>query len=341
MKKMAAAVCAAALAVSMTGCADTSWAVKYKSVTLPIGVYNYFLLSSADSVTNMAASNSSASSDVWSQTVSGTGAVTWAMNTALDSCKQMAIIEQLCADKKIKIADSDKTNVANTTSSEYDAYSGLFSKNGISETSMERIQDISYLDQSLFNAYDKAGTLPVTASGITDYYAKNYVHVKQIFVAKEDLSQSTPVAYTGAKLTAQTNKANAAYKAAKADPQNFDKYVKQYNEDPGMKSNPDGYYFSKDTAASQSFDTNFTNLAFSLKDGAVGMAQSDMGYFIEYRVKLEPAKISASDKQAVQQTLKANKFSDMIKALVKKATFTLNNAALDKYSPKKIDLTAS
>ena len=340
MKKIAAAVCAAALAVSMTGCADTSWAVKYENVTIPIGMYNFFLVSNAYSVNQMAASNASASSDVWSQTVSGTSAATWAMNGALDNCKQFAVIEKLCADKKITITASNKTEVANYASSEYSQSSGMLTKNGISQVSMERFyDDYYYLRSSLFNAYDKAGKFPIAASATTDYYAKNYVHVKQIFVAKEDLSKSTPVPYTGAKLAAQKKKANAAFKAAKADPANFEKYVKLYNEDPGMKKDPNGYTFSQ--ASASNYDTQFTSLGFSLKDGAVGMSESDMGYFIELKVKIDPAKMSKTDKAAVEQTLKATKFTDMLKDIVKKAKFEQNNAAFDKFSPKGIDLTAS
>lgn len=340
MKKIGAAVCAAALAISMTGCADTSWAIKYDSVTIPIGMYNFFLVNNAYSVSSMASATSGASSDVWSQTVSNTNAVTWAMNSALDNCKQLAVVEKLAADKKVSVSASDKSTVASYTSSTYSQSSGVLSKNGISQTSMERIyDDIYYLRSALFSAYDKAGKFPVSDSSVTSYYAKNYAHVKQIFIALENTK--TSVAYTGAKLAAQKKKAQEAYKAAKADPQNFEKYVKLYNEDPGMKKDPNGYIFSESSASSASYDTKFTDLAFSLKVGKVGMSQSTMGYFIEYRVKLDPNKISKSDKSTVQEALKSTKFTDMVTAIVKKAQFQQNNSALDKFSPRKVDLTTS
>lgn len=339
MKKIAAAVCAAALALSMTGCADTSWAVKYDKITIPVGVYNFFLVNNAYSVSSMA---SSGSSDVWSQTVSNTSAVTWAMNSALDSCKQVAVIEKLAADNKVKLAASEKSYMTNYASSTYNQSSGVLSKNGISQDSMERIyEDMYYLRTDVFKAiYGKGGSKAVSNSDIDKYLSKNnFVHVKQIFVSKKDTSSQSGAAYTGTKLAAQKAKADEAYKAAKADPKKFANYVKKYNEDPGMMSYPVGYTFNKTTGSN--YDPKFVKLAYSLKIGEVGMAESDMGYFIEYKEPATAANVSTNDSESILQAMKGTEFSNTINSMIKKGKFEQNNAAFDKFSPKKVDLTAS
>lgn len=355
MKKMriCAFICALAVSLSVTGCADTTWVLKDGNITIPTGVYNYFLLYNANTVQQMASSaaaasvgtKSSASQDMWSQTVSNTNAATWAMNTALDNCKQLVVIEKLCASRKVALTAAQKASASSDAASTYGTSSGMMSKNGIAQSSLERIyNDYSYLDQALFGSYyGSKGDKAVSESELTDYYKKNYVHVRQIFVAKIDTTSSSYKALTGAKLTAATKKANEAYAALKADAadnyKNFDTIWKKYNED--TKQTKVGYTFSKATASS--YDTKFTNLGFSLKEGEVGMAESDMGYFIEYKLPVDTGStaFTANVKQGVLSAMKGPEFIAMLKDQVKKETFVQNDNTLNRYSPKKLDLSAS
>lgn len=358
MKKLRilASLCAAAICVSLTGCGDTSWAIKTDSVTIPTGVYSYYLLSNASTLQQMATvsaasaasaasssttkSTANKSSDIWSQTVSGTGAVTWAMNSALEECKDLAVIEKLCKAKKVSLSSDQTKSTSSQAESSYTQYKDLWSKNDISQTSLQRIVSGMYLKQLLFKAYyGEGGEKAVAASDIEKYYTENFVHVKQIYVSKFDSSYQT---LTGDALTKAKNKANKAYADAKADPSKFDSFVKTYNEDPGMTSNPTGYILSKKTAAASNYDSKFTNLAYSLKDGEVGMAESDMGWFIEMKIKIDPkdtATYTESQKFTVLSEMKSEEFSTFLQNEIKKTNFQKNDNALNKYSPKNLKLS--
>lgn len=354
--KICAFLCALAIALSTTGCSDTTWAIKYNDIKIPTGVYLYYLLSNASTVEQYAAASSSSSSsssaaaltsskssssstaDAWSQKIEGQNAVSWAMNESIKSCKDLVEIEKECKDKKITLSSTEATTAKTNADSAYTNYTTIFKENGISQESIERIVSDLSLKQKLFTSYyGKGGTKAVSENDLSDYYVKNFAHVKQIFISKTDTTTSE--ALTGDKLTAAKNKAAEAYKAASADKANFDKYVTKYNEDPGMKQNADGYIFSKSTASSSSYDTKFTDLAFSLKVGDVGQAESDMGWFIEYRVATDPkASTFSTYRDTALSEMKGTEFENTLETLAGKLQIQQNSSALNNYNPKNLKL---
>lgn len=345
MKKtgILAGVCALTLALSMTGCGDTSWVLKDGSITIPTGIYNYYQIGGASDLQSMVAANTSSGTsstkDIWSQSVSGTNAVTWVMNTALDECKNLATVEKLCTDRKLELTADQKKQCESTAESQYTSYKDLLTKNDISQSSLQRIYEGFFRKQLLFNSYYGAnGDKAVKDSELSDYYTKNFAHVKQIFIAKVDTS--TYAALSKDDLAKAKTKAQTAFDAAKKDPSKFDDFVTKYNEDPGMKQNPTGYVFSK--ASGSNYDSKFTDLAFSLKDGEVGMAESEMGYFIELKVKLDPTDTKTYTdeiKSTILSEMKSDEFNTLVKDEVSKQKFEQNNTSIDKYSPKKLKLS--
>lgn len=347
--KICALICALATGFSLAGCADTSWALKSGDVTLPSGVYLYYLINNASKVesgtaasstTTTSSSSSSTSSDVWSKTVDKQNAVSWAINSSLKSCKELIVVEKQTAKRKVKLT-SDETKAAKSYADQsYSTYESLFKENDISQTSLERISKDMYLEQELFKSYyGENGDKAVPETELAKYYTQNYAHIKQIFVAKVDTSTNKTLSKS--KLASQKKKANTAYAAVKNDLTHFQKYVDKYNEDTGMKSNSDGYIFSKASATSSGYDTKFVNLAFSLKVGQVGMAESDMGYFIEYRVKTDPKASTFNDtmKETILTAMKSDDFQDLIDDVVAKTTFTQNDKTINHYNPKKVKLS--
>lgn len=354
-------VCALAVSFSVTGCADTSWAVKSGDVTIPAGIYLYYLLQNAYQVesssasssssssaasgsllgsTSSSSSSSSAASDPWAQKISGVSASAWAMNDALESTKELLVVEQQCAQRKVALTSSEKSSLVSQADSTYSQYTTLFSKNNIAQTSLERLYEDMTLKGKLFDSYYGAsGDKAVAASDIADYYTKNFVQVKQIFVAKIDTS--TYQTLSADKLAAAKKKAQEAYAAVKAAPANFDALRTKYNEDTsGAKEYPDGYIFSKKTAAASSYDQKFVDLAFSLKDGQTGMAESDMGYFIEYKTTPSAtASTYSSEKETVLEEMKDGDFSTLLKNAAAALKISVNNAMRNKYTPQKMTVS--
>lgn len=369
MKKsrILATVCALSIGLVATGCSDTSWILKSGSITMPAGVYLYKLMVNAASVEQKAqeaasasssssaaasssasssllgsssssASSNSAASNPWSQKIDGVSATSWAINQALDNTKALLVVEKECADHKIALSSSEQSTLISQTDSFYSQYESILSKNGVGKTSFERIQTDSSLKSKLFDYYyGKGGSKAVSDSDIASYYTSNFVQVKQIFVAKQDSSGN---ALSSDKLAAAKAKAQKAFAAAKADPQNFVKLRDTYNEDPGAKTYPDGYVFSKATAKSDNYDQKFVDLAFSLKDGEIGMAESDMGYFIEYKTTPDPKASSFStEKEAALQEMKGTDFDNYLKSAASGLKIQVNQTVCNRFNPQKLVLS--
>ena len=88
----------------------------------------------------------------------------------------------------------------------------------------------------------------------------------------------------------------------------FDTAMQEYSEDPGLKSNPDGYTFTRGKMIKE-----FENAAFDLEVGQVSEpVKSSFGWHI---IKLTDAKTSSFDevKNDIYQTLASSAFDDYAK----------------------------
>ena len=93
VKKLAALLLAAVVAVSATGCADQSWSVKSGDQTLAIGVYIYYELTNYQTAYYQ---SSDSSTPLLSQTIEEQSGYDWVKNTALENCQSwLAVYNEL------------------------------------------------------------------------------------------------------------------------------------------------------------------------------------------------------------------------------------------------------
>ena len=338
--KVAALVCAMLIGLSLTGCADTSWALKVDNITIPSGVYITYLMSARQTVLSASSSSSSSSTgvtlngttsaDAWSQKIEGQNALSWAINSSVDSCKQLAIVEELCAKKKIVLTADEKTTVS-TDAANY-IQNTAYASNGVSASSIERILGVNYfLTSELFSSYYGAtGETPVADNDIKTYFTGNYVQIKQVFFNKYD---DTNALLSADKLTALKAKANTVMGEVTANKTKFDSYVTAYNEDPGMQTAPNGYVFNKD----ESFIQLFKDTAFSMAIGDVKLIETDQGWHIMYKVPLDSdASWFTANKPTVLQSMKSVDFQALLKDAIAKAKVSINADTKNRYNPKNL-----
>lgn len=100
-----------------------------------------------------------------------------------------------------------------------------------------------------------------------EYYKENYMAAKHILIGSE-----TPDAQT--KIKDIMKKLNNG--------EDFDKLMKEYSEDPGLATSPDGYFFTTGEMVAE-----FEDAVKKLKVGKVsGIVKSDYGYHIIKRIEL-------------------------------------------------------
>lgn len=103
-----------------------------------------------------------------------------------------------------------------------------------------------------------------TDEELKSYYEENYIRAKHILIAKN-----------GENNAEARDKAATVLKSVNTGA-DFDKLMEKYNEDPGMKTQPDGYIFAHGEMVEE-----FEKAAFELKEGKTGgIVETDFGYHI-------------------------------------------------------------
>ncbi|MDR3644542.1 MAG: peptidylprolyl isomerase [Clostridia bacterium] len=306
--------------ITLSGCADTSWAIKVNGEKVPSGMYVYSLMSITATILEY---SDSASSDVWTQKIDNTDAQTWAINQAIKYTAAYIMTEKLCAQEKITLTSTEKSAADSQASATYSSATSALSKSGVSLSSLDRILEDSQLATKLYNYY--YGTSGTKTISDTDFktYCNDYVHVKHIFFNNKDDENN---ALTGSALQAVKDKANSVLAMVKKDPSKFDALAKKYSEDTnGLSSNPDGYTFKKGTTE---YVTDFVTAAGDMKIGEIRLVTSTLGLHIMYKLALNNTTMLTQYKQ--------DQFQSLLDTAVSKATIVQNASAINAYTPKKI-----
>jgi len=184
------------------------------------------------------------------------------------------------SETKISMADMNK-HVFNQYDAFYEAHGDGIDEYlaGVHATPNYMLQNCLYvafmteMQNELFGADGEY--FEVTAKAFKD----SYVRAKHVLVTFEGKA-SKEAAYA----IAQT-----VYDKAVAG-ESFDTLIAQYNEDPGMSSNPDGYVFTYGEMVEP-----FEKASYALKDGEIsGIVETDYGYHIIMRLPLDDESIAKS-----------------------------------------------
>lgn len=124
------------------------------------------------------------------------------------------------------------------------------------------------------------------------YAAENeYVRAKHILITFPE-GEGENGELTDAQKAETLAKANdvLAKVNAMADISEFDALIAEYNEDPGMESNPNGYYFTKGEMVEP-----FENAAYELEEGKTsGLVETNYGYHILLKLPINDEKLTES-----------------------------------------------
>ncbi len=173
----------------------------------------------------------------------------------------------------------------------------------------------------------------ISAQEIKDYYAENNSLVKHILI---DTQESTMKLATG-----ETTDEYIAKKKALAEDiykkvnngEDFTALLKQYGEDPGMTSNPNGYVVNE----SSSYVKEFQDAALAMKVGEYRLVKSDYGYHIMYRDDV--FKANEFDDLTQRINYKSKELDEVIEKKISSFKFNYNDKTLSKLDPLNINMS--
>lgn len=192
-KKASAFLTALGIACSCAACGyNTINALTVDDMEIPAGVYIYY----ANSAYNQALSklaeenpdlDTTDTSAVKACTLEGKDVLTWIQDEATDMCAEYVVIEKKFDELELTF-DAETQTTMNTMKDYYWANSQkIFEKNGISESSFEKIVASSYKSELIFeHMYGIDGTEGVTEQEVYDYYKDNNIRCEYLALALKD-----------------------------------------------------------------------------------------------------------------------------------------------------------
>ena len=195
-----------------------------------------------------------------------------AKDMALEECemgfKRIAVAKAMgieLDDEAQKNMEDDKNQVKESYGDNYEPF---LEKNGLTEDDIDTIVGMGYYTDALKAKLD---TGELTDDEKRDYFKNHYLRAKHVLISIDD---DTDDAAAKAKAEEVLAKAQAG--------ENFDELVKEYGEDPGMESNPDGYVFTDGTMVQE-----FEDGTKSIQPGEFTLVQTSYGYHVIQRLDLE------------------------------------------------------
>ena len=175
------------------------------------------------------------------------------------------------AESNLALTDADKENVQSQLDTIQQSY-------GSTESYQQALTDNYYTEASYQQAVE---SMQLQNRYIyqtkKDEINKNYVRAKHILIAFDDTADDEE-----ADKAEKLEKAKQVAALAKSG-EDFDALIKEYGEDPGMESSPDGYYFTTGQMV-ESFETT----TFALAENEISdPVESSYGYHIILRLPME------------------------------------------------------
>lgn len=335
VKKLAALLLAAVVAVSATGCADQSWSVKSGDQTLAIGVYIYYELTNYQTAYYQ---SSDSSTPLLSQTIEEQSGYDWVKNTALENCQSwLAVYNELA---KLNLLPTQE-EIAQAEADGGESWSTQYEDFGISKDSYLKATSLYNLyNEKLFDAvYGENGTQPVSDEELEDYFVDNYVNLryftKGLTTTDEDgnsLSLSDEeIAEIKEQFEGYAQQLNNGEKS-------IEEIAEEYQTSEELDSSP--LQEITNQLDSIGFSDTITNELQDLENNQAVAVQSGSVYYLFWKDDIASKADELQDaeqRNSILYQMKSDEYTAYVEGLVAQNSYTVNDSALNKYDPNYVE----
>ena len=207
------------------------------------------------------------------------------VSAAVDAIKQSYYVKEIADKMDIELDDEEERTIKREIGS-FKADQGgksegdkLLKKYGVDDDLLEAIIASSMYSEKIFEQLD-IGSDP-SDEELKKYFKEDYLRAKHVLISTVDTDTGEEL---DADKQAEAEKtANEVLEKAK-NGEDFNALIEQYNTDPGMSSNKEGYFFTDNQMVSE-----FEDATKSIQPGEFTMCKSSYGYHIIQRLPIEGA----------------------------------------------------
>ncbi|MBE7027404.1 MAG: hypothetical protein E7407_00035 [Ruminococcaceae bacterium] len=228
----------------------------------------------------------------WAGDINGDKATDVAKNKALDEVIRVEIANILAEEANISVDSSRVSSYREMFKQGGDQIDELKTKTGLNDEDLIKLI-IKEETASLYAGYlssEQAEKFTPAKEDVIAKYESEYVRVKHIFVSRTDMDAETTEAEETAEPAKTPEEIENAQKFLIAEAYqkvtsgaDFEALINEYNEDPGMEQQPDGYTFTKNSGMVKPFE----DAAFALEIGQTSeIVEQTQGWHILKRYPL-------------------------------------------------------
>lgn len=234
IKRIAAILLVAVMALSLTGCGDTSWIMKAGDLSVNSGLYIYYQTQGyVDAIYTLASEDITYyyyymyGYSLVDEAYDDTQTIGDYMNSyAIDMCKQYVVVEHLFNELGLELSEDEKSYIKAQTNSTWANSSADLEDIGISKSTLEMAITSSVKEELVFNAYYEVGGVAGTTEEIIEaYFEEEYARIKYMtfnFVeSADDAIDATVKSEQLALAQSYLDRANAG--------EDFDDLIEEYN----------------------------------------------------------------------------------------------------------------
>ena len=299
------------LGLSACSTVDGSSVATVDGVKITKSEFNFYLTQVKTQIEKQ--QNTESATDFWETAeVEGKKAIDAAREKALDEAVKAAIITQKAKENGIKLSQEDIASIGKQKASQMqqsggrDAFQAELKKNGLTDATYGNL-----LENSLFASKlrEKLAT-DVDDAAAKQFYLEKTARVKHILVMTVGGQEGTPLPKE--QQDAAKVKIEQILAKAKAG-EDFDKLVAEFSEDPGSKSQPDGYVLGKGFALGSQggMVPAFETASLALQVGGVSdIVETNYGYHIIKRYPVDEKEFE-KNKEELKSHAKNSQFEDL------------------------------
>lgn len=205
-----------------------------------------------------------------------------APQNAADALKQSYLMCEI-ADKMELTLDEEDTLAVKQQIASFKADQGgktagdkLLKSYGVDDDLLNVLASATYYSEKFLSQIDFGDP---TDDEIRQHFKDDYLRAKHVLVSTMDMTTGAPL--DDEALAEAEKKANEILEKAK-NGEDFDALINEYNEDPGMESNSDGYFFTDNQMVQE-----FEDATKSIQPGEFTLCKSSFGYHIIQRLPID------------------------------------------------------
>lgn len=370
-KKCVSLLCCTTLAFA-TACTDQSWALRSDYDSMSTGAYILFLQRAYNEAASRLSEDGASPEFMFEETIDEKKTADWIKDKALEYSRTMLAVEKYFRDLDLNLSDDDLASAQAATDSAWKQIGKRLESFGISKESYHQAASLLSAKQGKLFAFVYAPEGPMAFSNeqILDYYKQNFVKFSSFSKStsmppshdqsSEDESSALDVVMDGdqSEPSPEDQKAADEKRAARKSAQEsyeksvkdqFESYVKQINDSHHSANDVAKAFQQTEKLESDQLMTRTLNTAKSDLPEELNIAIRDLpvnhaitilyqgSYYFIFRNPLEDTdfpdlSINAKRLELIQE-IKSDEFTDKLKTIAGELNISVNQRALDKYSP--------